>query len=243
MKGEIHTMRKLTTIAALAGVAAILAVPAWGAGSKTGVDTATAPQITVSGTGSVNATPDVAVWTFGLTSRATTARGALAANGTEMRKVIAALKAAGIAAADIRTSQVSLGARTNQDGTAVVGYEASNSVTAKVRNGAGTGEIVDKAIEAGADTVNGPSFTVSNQGALYRQALAAAFDDARAKALKLAQSAGLSLGKAVAISENGASQPVFYAATAKAAGAADSTPVEVGQSEIQANVTVTFALA
>ena len=94
MKGEIHTMRKLTTVAALAGVAAILAVPAWGAGSKQAADAVTAPQITVNGSGTVAAPPDVAVWTFGLTTRATTARAALAANGADMRKVIAALKAA-----------------------------------------------------------------------------------------------------------------------------------------------------
>lgn len=237
-------MTKLKLVVALGVLAAILAVPAWGAGAKTTQTiTATTPQITVNGSGTVNAVPDIAVWNFSVSSRATTAREALKVNGVEMRKVIAALKAAGIAAADLRTSQVYLSSRSNQDGTAIIGYEASNSVTAKLRKAASTGEIVDAAVEAGADGVSGPSFQVSAQDALYRQALAAAFDDAKAKAARLAQQGGLTLGKAIVISEQGSSQPIFYAAGAQKVAAADSTPVETGESEIQASVTVTFAIS
>lgn len=242
------TARKSIKIAAaLTAVAAVLAVPAWGAsGSSTARSAdaaATPPTITVNGSGTVKAVPDIAIWTFSVTSRAASARDALKANGNDMRKVIAALKAAGIAAADLRTAQVNLSVRTNQDGTAVVGYEASNSVTAKVRKQADTGEIVDKAVDAGADGVNGPAFLVSNQTALYRQALLAAYDDARAKAASLAKQGGLTLGKATSIVESGSSQPVFYAAGVAKAAAADSTPVEAGESEVQASVSVTFAVS
>ena len=237
--------REIKLVAALGAAAAILAVPAWGASGRAGDTTATTqPQITVNGSGSVNAVPDIAIWTFSVTSRAATARDALKNNGNEMRKVIAALKANGIASADLRTSQVSLGARTNQDGTAVIAYEASNSATAKVRKQAATGDIVDAAVEAGADNVNGPSFVVSNQAALYRQALQGAFEDAKAKATRLAQAGGLTLGKAIVISEQGSSQPpIFYAAGAAKAAALDSTPVEAGESEITATVTITFAMS
>ena len=241
----MRTRRSLAVIAAL-GAAAALAVPALAATSKgtaRAADATPAPSITVNDTGTVNVTPDIAVWIFSVTSRATAARDALKANGNEMRKVIAALKAAGIAAADLRTTQVSLNVRTNQDGTAVVGYEASNSVVAKVRKQASTGDIVDAAVEAGADGVSGPQFSVSNQTALYRQALTAAFDDAKAKAQKLAAQGGLTLGKATAIVESGSSQPVFYAAGAAKMAAADSTPVEAGESEVTANVSVTFSVS
>ena len=237
-------MTKLKLVAALGALAAILAVPASGAGTKAPETiTATTPQITVNGTGTVKAVPDIAVWTFSVASRATAAREALRLNGVEMRKVIAALKAAGINAADLRTSQVYLSARNNQDGTTIIGYEASNSVIAKVRKAASAGEVVDAAVEAGADGVSAPSFQVSAQDALYRQALAAAFDDAKAKAARLAQQGGLTLGKAIVISEQGSSQPVFYAAGVSKAAAADSTPVEAGESEVQASVTVTFAIS
>lgn len=242
------TARKsLKVAAALAALAAVLAVPAWGAsGSSTARSAevaAVAPTITVNGSGAVKAVPDIAIWTFSVSTRATSARDALRNNGVEMRKVIAALKAAGIAAADLRTSQVNLGVRTNQDGTAVIGYEASNSVTAKVRKQADTGEIVDKAVDAGADGVSGPSFLVSNQTALYRQALIAAYDDARAKAATLAKQGGLTLGKPTSIVESGSSQPVFYEGAMAKAAAADSTPVEAGESEVQASVSVTFAVS
>jgi hypothetical protein len=237
-------MTKLKLVAALGALAAILAVPAWGAGAKaTETITTVTPQITVNGSGSVTAVPDIAVWSFSVSSRATGAREALKLNGVEMRKVIAALKATGIAASDLRTSQVNLSSRSNQDGTSIIGYEASNSVTVKVRKAASTGEIVDAAVEAGADGVSGPSFQVSGQAALYRQALAVAFDDAKAKATRLAQQGGLTLGKAIVISEQGSSQPIFYAPGVAKAAAADSTPVEAGESEVQANVTVTFAIS
>ena len=237
-------MTKLKLVVALGAVAAILAVPAWGAGAK-GTDTsaATTPQITVNGTGTVKSVPDIAVWNFSVSSRATSAREALKVNGVEMRKVIAALKAAGIGAADLRTSQVYLNPRSNQDGTSVIGYDASNSVTAKVRKVASTGEVVDAAVEAGADGVSGPTFQVSAQDALYRQALAAAFDEAKAKAARLAQQGGLTLGKAIVISEQGTPQPILFAAGVAKAATADSTPVEAGESEVQASVTVTFAIS
>lgn len=239
----MKTSRHIKLAVALTAVAAILAVPAWGATGKASDTAPTTPQITVNGSGTAKASPDIAVWTFSVTTRAATARDALKLNGLDMRKVNAALKATGIAAADLRTTQVSLNARSNQDGTAVIGYEASNSVVVKVRKAADTGEVVDSAVEAGADGVSGPVFQVSNQDALYRQALGAAFDDAKAKAQRLAQSGGLALGKAVLISEQGPSQPVFYSAGVAKAAAADSTPVEAGESEIQANVTVTFAMS
>ena len=237
-------MTKLKLIAALGALAAILAVPAWGAGAKaTDTSAATTPQITVTGTGTVRSVPDIAVWNFSVSSRATSAREALKLNGVEMRKVIAALKAAGIGAADLRTSQVYLNPRSNQDGTSVIGYDASNSVTAKVRKVASTGEVVDAAVEAGADGVSGPTFQVSAQDTLYRQALAAAFDDAKAKAARLAQQGGLTLGKAIVISEQGTPQPILFAAGVAKAATADSTPVEAGESEVQASVTVTFAIS
>lgn len=236
-------MKSLKILAALGVVAAVLAVPAWGAGAKGAETTAAPPQITVNGLGSVRVVPDIAVWTFSLTSRAASAREALRANGAEMRKVIAALKAAGVAAADLRTQYVSVGARMNNDGTAIVAYEATNSVTVKVRKAATTGAIVDAAVEAGADGVSGPSFDASNQADLYKRALATAFDDARAKAARLAQQAGLTLGKATAIVEQGIASPVYYGGAVKSVAADSATPIEAGESEITASITVTFAVA
>src|SRR2546427_6122582 len=86
---------------------------------------ATQHSIVVSGSGSVATVPDRAQLSFGVSRDAKTASAALRANAVEMTKVIAALKAQGIAAADIRTEFVSLGARYSANGQEIVGYTAA----------------------------------------------------------------------------------------------------------------------
>ena len=234
-------MRRLALGAAV--VAALFAAVALSGGDARSVGTATTdPQqrtVSVLGTGTVTTVPDTAGFTFGVVTRAATAKEALAATSTAADKVVAALKAAGVAAKDIQTQQVSLNPRTNQDGTAIIGYEAQTSVSATVRNLDGAGALVDKAVAAGADQVSGPSLTASGRQALERQALAAAFDDAKAKAQALAQSAGASLGQALEVSEGGAG-PIPL--TRGSAVPDTATKIEPGTQEITAQVSVTFAL-
>lgn len=198
--------------------------------------------IQVIGDGTVETVPDTAAFGFGVVTRATTAKQALAANADAAQKVIDALKTAGVAAKDLQTQQVSLNPRENQDGTAIVGYEARNTVTATVRDLGAAGAIVDAAVAAGADQVSGPFLTASGQAALVQQALTAAFSDAKAKAEALARQAGGSLGPALQISEQGAVQPVPLPGVAQSSAAATTTPIEAGTQKVEAHVTVTFAL-
>ena len=195
-------------------------------------------SITVSGTGSVTVVPDRVGFSFGVDTRANTASDALAANGATMRKVIAALEAAGVDEKDIQTQQVSLSPVYTDDGRTVVGYAASNSVSVTVHGVSRAGVIIDRAVAAGANEVGGPFLSAADQAALYRKALAAAVDDTRAKAEALAAAGGLTLGHVTVVSESGAA-PVPEARTS--AAAAESTPVEAGTQQIQASVTVTFA--
>lgn len=223
--------------AALAAAAAFAGVGVPGAAHS---ETAPAAKsITVSGNGSVRVVPNVAVFGFGVVSDATTAAAALAANGTEMRKVIDALKKAGIADKDLQTQYVSVSPRYSNDGTTLVGYTASNSVTAMLRSIAGTGAIIDAAVAAGANSVNGPSLTVDDTDALYQKALTAAVANARAKAQTLASAGGLTLGAVHSVVEDGATPRPVPMAEAKSAVGGD-TPIEAGSQEIQASVTVQF---
>lgn len=192
--------------------------------------------ITVTGNGSITTVPDRATFGFSIDTRAKTAAGALAQNSADAAAVIAALKAAGVTSANIQTSQVSLMPQTSQDGTTIIGYAASNSVTVRTALGQ-AGKIVDTAVGAGANGVSGPSLDVSDQSALYRDALHKAVDDAKLKAQSLADAAGLSLGGVQSISEGGAATPFPMAGKLSAAG----TPIEAGTQEIQASVTVTYA--
>lgn len=198
-----------------------------------------ADGITVQGTANVAAVPDRAEISFGVESPAQTARAALAANATEMRKVIAALKAAG--ATEIKTQSISLSTRYSQKGEPN-GFVAQNTVSAKVADVAKAGPVIDAAVAAGANQVYGPSLTRSNQAELYRQALKAAVADARLRAQAIASAAGVTLGKVTNVNEAG-SGPQPIALESQKAGIADSsTPVEPGTQEIGATVSVTFAI-
>ncbi len=226
-------MRSRLALVALAGVALAGVLVLVAAGST---DSSPSGGITVSGSGAATTVPNRAAFSFGVTSQAPTATAALSKVSDAIAKVIASLRAHGIAEADIQTQSVSLNPRTSDKGE-IVGYTASNSVSAQSTVGK-AGETIDAAVEAGATDVSGPAFTSSDQDALYRQALKAAVADARAKAQVLASAAGASLGAVTTIVES-SSTPIPFIDKA----AAPSTPVEPGTERVTANVTVTFAFA
>ncbi|MGZ4353606.1 MAG: SIMPL domain-containing protein [Gaiellaceae bacterium] len=201
---------------------------------------ATAPEssIVVQGTGSVMTVPDRGAFSFGVVTPAKTASAAMQANGAAMTRLVAALKQAGVAAADLQTTQISLDVQFAEGGGSVTGYTATSSVTVQLRDLGAAGKLVDAAVAAGADSVSGPSLTRGDTDALYRDALKKAVAAARTKAESLASASGLTLGRITAVSESGAEPvPVF------AAGKADSTGIEPGTQQITASVTVTFATA
>src|SRR5262245_2473252 len=194
--------------------------------------------ITVTGTGTVQTTPDQAQFTLGVQSRGSTASEALAANSERMRRVLAALSAAGVAKKDVQTQDVSVSrAYPEQDG-----YSARNSVLVTIRDLAQVGSILDAASNAGANDVYGPTLSRSNQDELQAKALRDAVDDARAKARALAAAAGVQLGAVTAITENGGAPMPYYDAMLAKRPATSEAPIEPGRQDIQATVRVTFAI-
>jgi uncharacterized protein YggE len=232
-------VRLAALVASLAVLAALVGVglPEGAHGSEG--DTQPTRTITVTGAGSVRTVPNRAQLSLGVTTQAKTASAALAANGPAMQKVIAALRAAGVAAADIQTSSVSLTSRTSDSG-AILGYTASNSVTATIRDLRRAGVVIDAAVQAGATDVAGPNLSSSDVSVLYQQALKAAYADAQAKASTLAASAGAQLGRVLQLDEGTASSPPVPAAKAAAESA---TPVEPGTQTVDASVTVEFEIS
>jgi uncharacterized protein YggE len=221
-------------------VAALLAVAAFaGIGSpEPALSQAEEVQngITATGMGSVRTVPDRAEFAFGVQTTGRTATQALAANATEMRRVIAALREAGVAAAEIQTQYVSLSPRQSDDGE-IIGYTASNTVSARIRDLDRAGAVIDAAVSAGANQVSGPALSRSDATALYRDALRAAYNDARAKAQTLAGAAGVSLGRMLVVVEAGGGPAPIPAERTADTG----TPIEPGTQEVSATVTVTFA--
>ncbi|MBA3348026.1 MAG: SIMPL domain-containing protein [Actinobacteria bacterium] len=234
MKRLLITLTSLLAIAALAAIVHAGDAPAAAGDAIDG--------ITVQGTASVSAVPDRAQLWFGVESQGATAKAALAANGIEMRKVIAALRAAG--ATDLKTQSVNLNPRYGDaaaGGGSVQGFTASNSVSATLAKVGRAGSVIDAAVAAGANQVSGPSLSNANPGELYRQALRAAVGEARTSAQALAAASGLTLGRITAVVEAGSAPTPLYAAASKEADEAGSTPIEPGQQEVSASVTVTFS--
>lgn len=234
----MRSLRRTLLVAGLVLAAAALA----GVAEPRLAHTATAPTtrtITVTGNGTATGIPDRAAFQFGVVTKASTASAALAHNSTVATAVIAALKSAGVAAADLRTTGVSLSPQTSQDGTRIVGYTASNSVSASMAL-TKAGAAVDAAVGAGADSVSGPGLDTSDRDALYRSALRQAFAAAKAKAATLADAAGVQLGAVQTMSEGSGTVPVPIAAS-PATGT--SVPIEPGTQKIEATVTVTFAVS
>jgi len=198
--------------------------------------------IMVGGEGTVRAVPDMAELIAGVQTRAPAARTALDRNNAEMEKVMAALRQAGVAAADLQTSQFSVSPtyeRSDRGMRRMTGYQAVNRVTVKVRDIATVGTLLDAAVSAGANDVQGVRFTIAEPGKLMDEARRRAVADAMRRARLLAAAAGVKLGAVRSIDERGiqAPRPLMMAADA-----ARAAPVAPGEQEIRARLTVRFAV-
>jgi uncharacterized protein len=236
-------LRRTLLVAALvlaAAAVAGVAQPRLGH-SATPIPAASGRTITVTGNGSATAVPDRASWSFSVDTRGATASAALSSNADAANAIVAALKGAGVAAADLQTTEVSLDPQTSQDGTKIIGYAASSSVSVTATIGS-SGALVDAAVKAGATGVSGPSLAVSDQDALYADALKSAIANASAKAKTIADATGVQLGDVQTVVEGSSSTPVVWGAVDKAAPAAGSVAVEPGTQEVDATVTVTYAI-
>jgi hypothetical protein len=196
-------------------------------------------SLTVSGIGKVKSVPDEAQMSFGVETRGVTAKAAVAANADAMRRIVNALRQAG--GREIATEWVSVYSISANETGSVTGYSASNSVsvTSDVGDAAA---LIDAATGVGANQVSGPGLTSSNTEELYRQALAKAVDEARARAQVLAKASGRQLGEITSIVESGASEPPLPYYAERAAALDASTPIVTGTQATTATISVTFSL-
>jgi hypothetical protein len=245
---------------------------------------APARGITVNGVGKANGKPNIARSTVGVEARAGSADQAIAEVNTRMAQVIAAMKQAGVADADIRTSTLSLNfernyeppphpvesapsaaptmapatapapggkpkaapARVEAAPAAAVKlpqgfYTATNNVEVTIRNLDTAGKVLSAATGAGANQLYGIRFEIEDLAPLQAEARKKAVEDARLRAERLAQLAGVKLGPAVSIVEmdGGGSGPVPMMAMARMEAAA---PVERGELTISTTVQIVYAL-
>ena len=112
--------------------------------------TAEPPGITARATGTVVAAPDTATVVLGVQTRDRSATAALTANSERAAAVIGVLQGAGVAPADIRTSQLAVYPTTAPESGRITGYEVSNQVTATLRDVAAAGAVIDQAARTSA---------------------------------------------------------------------------------------------
>jgi hypothetical protein len=192
-------------------------------------------SISVNGHGEARAEPDLASITMGVSSTGTTAKEALAANTATMVGLMNALETAGIAKKDITTTNFNVGPRYDygQGGAQppkLVGYDVSNMVTIIVRKAEGLGSVLDAAVGAGSNQIQGIMFTVSKPEALLDAARKEAITDARRKAELYAAAGGFALGQILSLSEGGGYQPpVPMLGKAMAAEASTDVPISRGE--------------
>ncbi len=204
---------------------------------------ALSPMINVTGTGTVEAAPDIATLSIGVTTQGDTAAAALAANSAALEAVLARLTAAGIAPSDMQTSNLSLNPNWTgyeNNNPVISSYIASNQLTITIRKLDGLGAVLDASVADGANTLNGLTFAVADPKPLLDEARKEAVADARAKADLLATAAGVKLGKIVSITETMAGEaPVpMYKAELSAA----PVPVVGGEVGMSASITIFYEI-
>jgi hypothetical protein len=203
--------------------------------------------ISVSGTGEVAGRPDTLIVDIGVSVLRPTVNEATTEAAKLADTVIAALTSGGVADRDIQTTSYSIYPEYDYSGQTqrLTGYRVSNVVTAKVRDVESAGGVIDAAVRAGGDAtvVNGIRFDIEESSELVTAAREAAWNDAKAKAEQLAGLAGVTLGRAVSISEtfSPAPPPIAFEEFLAAADQA-ATPIQPGEQAVTVTVTVEFSI-
>ncbi len=206
-------------------------------------------ELHVSGRGEVRTDPDLAVVTLGVVEEDKEAGLAQAAVNRVARSILAAITELGIEPSDVQTSRLNLhpiyDRGENRRKPLVIGFRASNTVTIRVLDLDLVGPVVDAAISSGANEIQGVNFQLDDDQDARLEALQLAVQEARSKAEAMASALGLPLGPVLMVNEGGAriEQPVYQEAMMMRSAAADSsTPVSQGKVNVQAQVSVAFAL-
>jgi uncharacterized protein YggE len=198
--------------------------------------------IRATGEAVVTATPDRAEMNVAVTTQAATAEQAAAENARKTEAVLAAVRKALEPGAEVKTVGYTLAPNyvyPREGGEAkVTGYNASNTVLVTTNDLKRVGAVIDAAVGAGANNIQGLQFTLKNDATVQAEALRQAAQNARRRAEAIAAGLGVKPNGIVQAEEASAGvRPVMYEASAIRTASAQ-TPVEPGTVEVRATVTV-----
>lgn len=241
------TQRRQAQRIRLGAVALALATTGF-LGAAGAEEAASSPPATliVSGEAETTLTPDRASIVAGVATTGDSARDATTENAEQVSRMIAALKEAGIDAADIQTVQFRIDPRYKPQQSsvepAIAGYEVVNEVAVTIRDIARTGAVLDTLVSAGANRMGQIRFLVGDLDRKLDGARIEAVKDARRKAGLYAEGAGLRLGRILSIAEPGTAAPRPPVPFAAARLEARAIPIEAGSQSTSTRVTVVFEL-
>jgi uncharacterized protein YggE len=203
--------------------------------------------ITVTGTGTAEAPPDLLTISVGVECRRDTVGAAYADAGTASTAVSSTLRRHGVADADLRTSGLNVRPELiwrEGEGQRVAGYVASSVLTVRLRDVAAASAVIAAVVNAGGDDVrlNGLELGFSDEQAVMARAREAAWQDAVAAAEQFASLASARLGAVVSIAEHPLSSGPVPVARLERAMAADAISVEAGHASVSAGVAVAWEL-
>ncbi len=204
--------------------------------------------ISVTGSGSAYGAPDIATVQVGVQSRNADPKVAVNESTGRMNAIMDAIQALGVEAKDLQTANFSVAAQQDYDpvtgqARATFTYVVDNTLTISVRDLAKLGDVLSSAVAAGANSIYGVSFSVSDRARLEAEARTQAMADAKARAEALAQAAGVTLGAPITISEyTSGPVPLQYADARLMAGADAAVPVATGQMQISLQVSVIYEI-
>lgn len=200
------------------------------------------PNITVSAAGDARITPDRAMLSVAVETQGETAAEAASNNARLQTRIVEAVKAAGVQAAQIRTSGYNVypeysGGKTPK----VTGYRARNTVQVEIRNIEAVGKVIDAALGAGATNIGAVGLYASSTDTARREAITKAVTKARAEAEAAAAAAGGSLGALIefTIEPYGLPRPyetVMLTSAVMPPAPAPQTPIETGELVVRAVV-------
>ncbi|PKP65513.1 MAG: hypothetical protein CVT85_06150 [Alphaproteobacteria bacterium HGW-Alphaproteobacteria-7] len=229
--------------------ASALAIPAHSLAAAEIAISADGPVVELNVFESVSVAPDIATIGAGVTSEAPTATEALRQNSAEMQKVIARIKALGVADKDIQTTGINLNAMYdyNQEERRQVfrGYQASNRVSVILRKIDDAGKVLDALVAAGATDLNGPSFSIENDEDAKDTARKRAIERAQARVQAYADLFGYDGAKVLAIAESiegRGAMPEMAKMRVSADMAAAAPPVQPGMVSTGISITIKYEL-
>jgi uncharacterized protein YggE len=194
----------------------------------------------------VSAKPDQAKIDIGVVTQAQTAQSAASQNAAQLQTVMDRLRSALGGKGDVRTVNYALNPNYQypRDGgkPTITGYSAVNSVQVTIDDLSVVGKAIDAATQGGANEIQRLQFTLKDERAARAQALRQAAMDARASAEAMAGALGMKLGRVLLLEQGAIEAPPIRPMMARTAAVGVPTPIESGQIEVRASVTLTIAI-